>query len=122
MRFLSSKFHGILDYGYSLLLIASPWMFNFSGGEKPQLIAIAAGLFVIFYSLLTNYELGVFRRIPMNMHLILDILVGIGLAASPWILGFDYWVYGPHLFFGLFAIVAGLITRVRPSFYRPIHA
>lgn len=41
-------------------------MFNFYGGEKPQLIAIAVGLFVIFYSLLTNYELSIIRLIPLN--------------------------------------------------------
>ena len=31
MRFIPTRAHGVLDYIVGLLLIASPWIFNFAG-------------------------------------------------------------------------------------------
>ncbi len=47
------------------------------------------GARAIVHSLLTDYELGVVRRIPMPIHLLLDVLSGLVLlAVSAWIFGF----------------------------------
>ena len=56
-------------------------------------------------SLLTDYELGLFKVIPMPMHLALDAANGALLAASPWLFGFAEEVSAPHLGLGLFEIV-----------------
>ena len=47
--------------------------------------------------------------------LVLDAAAGALLAASPWLFGFAHQVRGPHLAFGLFSVVASLITRTRPA-------
>ena len=69
---------------------------------------------VILMSLITNYEAGAFRIISMKTHLTMDVIVGIFLAASPWLFGFADEVYLPHLIVGLFSIAAGLFTEATP--------
>jgi hypothetical protein len=79
------------------------------------MIFIILGAMALLYSLMTRYELGMMKVIPMKTHLTLDVLSGIVLAASPWIFNFDERVYLPHLILGLFEIGAGLMTKTTPS-------
>ena len=120
MRFLPTRIHGVIDYIWGVLLLASPWIFGFADGGAAQWVAVVVGLGAIAYSAVTDYELGLVRLAPMRLHLLLDGLGGALLAASPWILGFADRVYGPHLAFGLFAVVASLITQTEPA--RPLAA
>lgn len=115
MRVIPTRIHGILDYLVGVLLIIAPWLFDFSDGGAKMWVPIILGAGAIVYSLLTNYELGVARIIPMPTHLMLDILSGVVLAASPWVFGFADEIWWPHLFVGLFEIAAGLMTRTVPD-------
>ncbi|HEY9488916.1 MAG TPA: SPW repeat protein [Chryseosolibacter sp.] len=115
MRFLPTKVHGVLDYLMGILLIASPWIFDFARGEAETWVPVILGSAVIIYSLLTDYELGLSRNISMSTHLALDLWSGILLAASPWLFGFYEYVYLPHLIFGLLEVVASLVTERTPS-------
>ncbi|MBV9774576.1 MAG: hypothetical protein JO040_11535, partial [Gemmatimonadetes bacterium] len=69
-------------------------------------------------SLFTDYELGAVRRLQMPVHLWLDGLGGILLAASPWIFGFDQTVWIPHVAAGAFEVLAALVTNTIPSYER----
>jgi len=80
-------------------------------------LAVVFGVGAILYSLVTDYELGALRILPMTLHLGLDGLAGAFLAVSPWLFGFDEYVYLPHLIIGAFEVVASLITRTSPSNY-----
>jgi uncharacterized membrane protein len=115
MRFIRTKTHGILDYSWAALLIISPWLFNFANGGAAQNVPIVIGFMVMIMALLTNYELGAIKKLPMPTHLAMDIIVGIFLAISPWLFGFAEVVYIPHLVFGIFAIGAGMFTKRSPS-------
>jgi hypothetical protein len=115
MRFLSTKAHGVIDYLVGLLLIAAPWIFGFARGGMETWIFVIAGAGALVYSLLTDYEMGVAKMIPMPVHLLLDAMSGIVLAASPWLFGFSEYVYVPHLIFGLFELGASLITHKVPA-------
>ncbi|MDQ3656314.1 MAG: SPW repeat protein [Chloroflexota bacterium] len=115
MRFIPTRIHGFLDYGMGLLLIVAPWLFGFADGGAETWIPVILGIGAIGYSLLTDYELGVARTIPMATHLMLDIASGIVLAVSPWIFGFAGDVWAPHLILGLLEIGAGLTTRTTPD-------
>lgn len=118
MKLIPTRIHGILDYGSALLFIISPWLFGFSGYSAPTWPLIAAGVLVLGQSLMTNYELGLSKRIPMPMHLNMDIGLGILLAVSPWLLEFADRVYWPHVAFGALEIGAGLLTQREPSYAR----
>ncbi|MBT1706231.1 SPW repeat domain-containing protein [Chryseosolibacter indicus] len=115
MKILSTKAHGILDYLMGVLLIAAPWIFNFARGGAETWVPVVLGAGMLLYSLLTNYEMGVSKAISMRAHLTMDVLSGILLAASPWIFGFNDFVYLPHLIFGILEIGAAMMTESAPS-------
>ena len=113
MRIIGTRLHGFLDYLVGLVLIAAPFLLGFADGGAAEYVPVALGAAAIVYSLLTDYELGLVRIIPMPLHLGLDALSGIVLAASPWLFGFADRIYLPHLLLGLFEIAASLMTRTR---------
>lgn len=61
--------------------------------------------------LFTDYEGGARKVISMSTHLTMDVIAGIFLAASPWLLNFNEQVYLPHLIVGILEIGAGLFTE-----------
>jgi hypothetical protein len=111
MRFIPTKVHGVLDYLYVLVLFFIPTIFHFSTNGAPTLTIDVISSTVLVYSTFTKYELGISKYISMRIHLLLDVIVGIFLAVSPWVFGFANYVYVPHLFFGLFAIVVALLSK-----------
>jgi hypothetical protein len=115
MRFISTKAHGVMDYLMGVLLIASPWLFDFARGGAETWVPVILGAGAIVYSLMTDYELSMSRSISMKTHLTLDLLSGILLAASPWLFGFNDFVYTPHLILGILEIGAALMTEKTPS-------
>ncbi|HYO15635.1 MAG TPA: hypothetical protein VE685_20755 [Thermoanaerobaculia bacterium] len=119
MRFIPTRVHGVIDYLWGVLFASSPWLFGYGRGGAETWVAVAFGAGAILYSLLTDYEVGVFRVLSMRAHLVLDVLGGAVLAASPWLFGFADLVRAPHLGFGLFSVVAGLITETVPRKHAP---
>ena len=115
MKLIGTKTHGYLDYIVGALLIASPWIFGFDDGSAAQWIPVFLGAGAIFYSLLTDYEMGASPQISMRTHLTLDMASGLLLALSPWVFGFADLVWQPHLLFGILEIGVALMTRMVPS-------
>jgi len=69
------------------------------------------GALTIIVSLLTEYPLGAKRLVPFRIHLLLDVAMGVLLAASPWLFGFADRIWWPHLLVGAVYIVVPLLTR-----------
>jgi hypothetical protein len=118
IRFVPTAVHGILDYVGAIGLIASPFIFGFAavGGIAVALpIVLGAGL--IAYSLLTNYERGIVRLIPMRAHLAFDFVASAFLAVAPFVFG--YWneglnVWLPQVIAGVGVIGLVLVTQPDP--------
>lgn len=125
MRFIPTKLHGVLDYLSAALFIASPYLFGFTadGTVGPaQWVPQFVGVGVLLYSVFTDYEPGVIRRLPMPVHLMADVwFAGVFLAVSPWLFGFADFVYLPHVLMGAFSVVAGLVTKRETSRRRLAH-
>lgn len=115
MRFIPTRFHGVLDYIVGLLLIASPWLLDFAAGGAETWVPVIAGSLILLQTILTDFEVGVVRMLPMQTHLMMDFAIGVLLALSPWLFGFADQVYTPHVIFGVFAILASLTTHRSPS-------
>jgi hypothetical protein len=113
MPLIPTRIHGILDYLVGVVLIAAPWLFGFADGSAAMWVPIIIGAGAILNAFLTDYELGVIRIIPMNVHLAIDVIGGIVLAVSPWLFGFADVAWIPHVVVGLIAIGAGLTTERR---------
>lgn len=120
MRFISRKAHAVLDYMAGIILIAAPWILGFADVEAAKWSAVIVGAVIILMSFLTDYEGGGKKIIPMSVHLTMDIIAGIFLAASPWLLNFNEQVYLPHVIMGILEIGAGLFTVTQSQHEHPI--
>ena len=114
MRFIPTKFHAPLDYIVGAVLIAGPWIFQYSDSGAATAISVVLGIGLIAYSLVTDYELGVWKIAPMAVHNLIDIVAGALLAVSPWLFGYaddgaNFWV--PFVVIGVAAIFLGLTTK-----------
>lgn len=118
IRFLPTKVHGVLDYVVGIALIAAPWIFKFAPMGGPAVfIPIVLGITLIVYSLLTRYEWGVLKVLPMPYHLAVDFAASAFLAAAPFIFGFireapNVWL--PHVLVGLTVILVVIVSETRP--------
>lgn len=109
----TTKTHGYLDYLMGLLLIMLPFLSDTIDGTAATILWVM-GAGTIVYSLLTDYELGLYKMISMNMHLMIDILGGLFLMSAPWVFGFADRVYLPFVILGAFEVVAALLTNKVP--------
>jgi hypothetical protein len=108
---ISTRTHGIIDYLTGALLLVAPYLFGFATGGIEQWLPQLLGAMIIVMSLLTRYELSIAKVIPLKVHLGVDVLGGILLAASPWLFGFADIIWWPHLLVGLMEIAVPLMTR-----------
>ncbi len=119
MRIISTKVHAIADYALALLLFLSPRLFYLmdmveTSGAAVWMVPSLVGLVQFGVSFITRYEGGGFRKIPMPVHLNIDLVLGLFLALSPWLFGFNYFVYKPHLLMGLALVLLAVLTRKVP--------
>lgn len=115
---LPTRIHGMLDYAAGLLIMALPWLLGFAAGGAETWVPVAVGGGLLLVSLFTEYELGIVKRIPMPVHLLIDAVGGALLAASPWLFGFDETVWIPHVAAGVFEILTAAVTNTVPSYER----
>jgi hypothetical protein len=115
MRIIPTWLHGMLDYPLVALLIALPWLGGFADNGPAMWVPIVAGIAMLIISSLTAYETGIIRMIPVSGHLAVDAVMGIAVAASPWLFGFADTVYLPHLILGLGEVAAAAMTQTHPQ-------
>jgi hypothetical protein len=113
LRVIPTQVHGVLDYLTGSALLAAPGLLGIKDEPRAALALRLAGAGATAYSLLTDYELGLVRLLPMPTHLALDAMSGALLASSPWLFGFAtrgtrYWL--PHALVGATEILAASTT------------
>ncbi len=111
---LPTRVHGFLDYLIGLALVVMPFVLQHGAGPQTWLPVVLGGGMIV-YSLLTEYEMGIVPLIGMPYHLILDGLGGTLMASSPWLFGFAYIVWVPHVVLGLAAAGTSLITQTQAT-------
>src|SRR5688572_30179461 len=79
-RRITTKQHSFLDYAVSLAL---PFLPNLLGARGPatHIMRATAGL-MAGQTLMTDFEGGQWRKLPMQAHLANDTLVGLGLITA----------------------------------------
>lgn len=122
MRFVSTGFHGVIDYLTAIALMASPWLFGFAGYNLwATAVPVTIGAVMLVYSMFTSYELGLTRSgLSMGVHLLLDAIAGITLIASPYAFGFADEVFLPHVIIGASELFFAITTRLTPR-SRTVH-
>jgi hypothetical protein len=112
-RPVDSTLHGVVDYSAgALLTTVFPRLAGIQGTRSARQIR-TAGAIHAGYSTMTDYPLGVVKAIPFKMHLAIDAVGAVALAATPFLTG-QYrdgrkqWV--PHVALGLFELASLAMT------------
>jgi hypothetical protein len=112
-RPVDSTLHGVVDYtAGATLTTVFPKLAGIEGTRAARQIR-TAGAIHAGYSTLTAYPLGVVKLIPFQLHLALDALGAVALAATPFVTGQfkrgrSQWV--PHVALCLFELSSLAIT------------
>jgi hypothetical protein len=115
LRVIPTGVHGILDYAASGINLAFPGLLGLrEDAPWAALIPRIDGVAGAGYSLITDYELGAFKVLPISTHLAFDAAKGAFMASSPWLFGFAtngtrYWL--PHVLIGMADVMAAITTR-----------
>ena len=83
-RPISTRTHGVIDYTWASISAAVPNMMN-DGAATARLIRGASAA-ATTNSMLTNYEGGVMKVMPMKAHLAMDFVMCSALLLSPFFL------------------------------------
>lgn len=81
MNMMSTKTHGMLDFLSAGFLFMLPRVMRWRGRVETLLTAMS--FMTVAYSLLTRYEFGIFKVLPMKTHLIIDTASGVMLMFAP---------------------------------------
>jgi hypothetical protein len=113
MTRISTRTHGVLDFLTAGTLVALPRVLGWGERVTNTLTGVAIG--TLGYSLLTNYEFGVLRVLPMRGHLAIDAMSGVALCAAPAMFPEeDRSTHATLVALGLFEIGAAMLTQPEP--------
>lgn len=108
-RLISTRAHGVLDLVTAGTLVALPRAMGWS--DRVTKLLTMAGVGAVGYSLLTRYEFGLLKVLPMRAHLALDLASGASLCAAAAVLSDEPdEVRQALLGLGLFEVAAALTT------------
>jgi hypothetical protein len=111
MRFIPTIAHGLADYIVGPFVVGLPFSYGLTGTTRAAFVTL--GLFVILYSLLTDYELGLVRVLRIRFHLLLDALFGLAMLATPTLLHLPNNSRIPVYVIGVLSLFLSLTTKIR---------
>lgn len=115
MKLLSTRAHTIIGIVVGLALLVAPWLFGFAEeGGAAVMVPIYVGIFILLSELTTTSPVSLVKLVPMKVHIMLDVVTGLFLLASPWLFGFadleaNAWV--PHVIVGILVAGYALVTN-----------
>jgi hypothetical protein len=104
-----------MDYLIGVVLLLAPNLLGFADAEAAAVwIPRVLGVLILAQALLTDFSVRLIRVLPFRVHLAMDYLIGLFLAASPFLFGFadnepNAWL--PHLVVGLLILLQALVTH-----------
>ena|ERR1700712_2826906 len=121
--FIPTTQFAVINYLGSIMLFASPWLFGFAHSSgAASLIPMYMGGTLLFLATFGNNKLGLFKSMPLQMHLILLMFCGFFLMVSPWLFSSGDMVYVPHMAFGLLFLILSIFTQNSPFLTSPHRA
>jgi hypothetical protein len=118
LQIIPTAVHGVLDYVASGVDLVAPKLLRLEDVPQAALAPRLVGAAGAAYSLITDYELGAVKLLPMPAHLALDATKGAFLVSSPWLFDFAdqgprYWL--PHVLLGTSDMLVALVSQTMPS-------
>lgn len=124
MGIISTKAHTVIGLTVGFILLLAPHIFGFADHSTAAAIATWVGVFIILSELVTKSPYSPIKLVSMKTHLVVDVLTGLFLMASPWLFDFadanydNRWV--PHLVVGIFIMSYALLTNTNNQNVRSI--
>ncbi len=113
--FIATSFYAVIQYLGSILLITSPWVFNFVDiGGASYFIPVIMGCLLLLIAVFSDNKLGIIKVFPMQMNLFLAMFAGFLLLVGPFLYSFADKVYAPHLCLGALFFLCSLFTTNSP--------
>ncbi|MFI5138283.1 MAG: hypothetical protein ACHQIM_10700 [Sphingobacteriales bacterium] len=113
--FISTTVYGVLTYILSLTLIASPWLFGLVDVSSAALfLPIYIGWLQLIMCIFADTEVGFIKQFPVQIHMVLDVVMGFILMVSPWLYTFSDKVFLPELLLGGLLFFLGIFTKKSP--------
>lgn len=114
MGVISSRAHTVIGLIVGVVLLFAPSIFGFNDNQAASAVAMWVGIFILLNELITTSPYSPLKLVPMRIHIALDVVTGLFLAASPWIFQFmdgsqnNQWV--PHVVVGVMVMGYALLT------------
>jgi hypothetical protein len=111
MRFVPTLVHGIADYVVGMIVLGLPFYYGLTGSQRMPFVVL--GVFVIIYSVFTDYEAGLVRFLRLRFHLLLDALFGVAMLFIPSLLNLPAVARTPVYAISILALLLAVTTKVR---------
>src|SRR4051794_8890382 len=102
-----------------VFFILAPFVLGFDHSSAKTL-SIVIGVVILLSGMMTRWRLSLVKLIPLRMHFMTDVLIGIVCIAAPFVLGFSDET-APLIFFLVMAVgelAAAFMTAWEPGDYR----
>jgi hypothetical protein len=110
---ISTRMHGIIDYTWAAA--ASSLAGRIDGATSTARLLRGAANVATASALVTNYECGAVRLLPMKGHLALDAVLCSALVASPLFLPASERRHAAiPVLLGITGLIAGMLTQTQP--------
>ena len=109
-RIITPRVHGLLDYMSAIVLILAPSVLEFNEvSPYAYWLSVIAGVILILYSLMTDYDFSIGILIPLKTHLVIDFSAGVLFILWPFIFDFTGLALAYYLVMGFgILLVVGL--------------
>lgn len=103
----------MFDYVIAFFLIL-PYIIGFHAhGEDTWILGVFASA-IVAYTIITDFEYGIFKLLPMKLHLALDALVGLLLIVLPFVLTLhNYYFFWPVVI-GFAQLLLAVLSNSKP--------
>ncbi len=114
MKFINNKVHGILDFVTVVAFALIPTIFGLVG--TPAYLSYVLAVVHLIMTLLTQFEFGLVKYLPLKFHKIVELIVGPLLLVIAWPLGFANDIQARTIFMvaGVVIILVGLFSNYHP--------
>ena len=67
----------------AILLITGPWIFGFDDIDSCTIVSVVVGALMLASGLMTRWRFAVVKLIPLPVHFMTDVVLGIALIVTP---------------------------------------
>jgi len=82
------ELHAMIEPVIGLLFIVAPFVLDFDDSSA-RTLSVIVGVVILLSGMMTRWRLSLVKLIPLRMHFMTDVLIGIVCIAAPFALGFS---------------------------------